>query len=56
MNDIVLVSPGKMKDAFLSILLNKGFEKEKAETCADIFTKNTGMAFIPMVSIVLFHL
>jgi LDH2 family malate/lactate/ureidoglycolate dehydrogenase len=41
MNDIVLVSPGKMKDAFLSILLKHRFEKDRAETCAEIFTKNT---------------
>jgi 3-dehydro-L-gulonate 2-dehydrogenase len=41
MDNIVLVSPGKMKDAFLSILLKHQFEKDRAETCAGIFTKNT---------------
>lgn len=41
MNNIILVSPQKLKGAFLSILLKKGFQKDKPETWAEIFKVNT---------------
>ena len=41
MNDTVLISAKKMKEDFFSVLLKYGFEKDKAEACAEIFTANT---------------
>ena len=41
MNEIVWIPAEKMKDAFFSILLKHQFEKDRAETCAEIFTKNS---------------
>ena len=37
----LLIPPAEMKETFLSILLQHGFEKERAETCAEVFTVNS---------------
>ncbi len=37
----VLISAAEMKETFLSILLQHGFEKGRSETCADVFTANS---------------
>jgi 3-dehydro-L-gulonate 2-dehydrogenase len=37
----IRVPPEKMKSEFVRILLNQGFEQQKAEKCADIFTLNS---------------
>ena len=41
MVESTLVMPSDMKRKFLEILLSHGFEKYKAETCAEIFTQNS---------------
>lgn len=41
MTDTVRIPARKMQDVFSSILLKHGFEKERAEACAEIFTKNS---------------
>lgn len=41
MTDTVRIPVSKMKDVFCSILLKNGFEKERAEACAEIFTANS---------------
>lgn len=41
MTDTVRIPVQKMQDVFSSILLKHGFEKERAETCAEIFTTNS---------------
>ncbi|HWI92671.1 MAG TPA: 3-dehydro-L-gulonate 2-dehydrogenase [Flavisolibacter sp.] len=41
MTDTVRIPANKMKDVFSSILLKCGFEKERAEACAEIFTANS---------------
>ena len=37
MNDTVSIASEKMKEVFFSVLMKYGFEKEKAEACAEIF-------------------
>jgi len=37
----VLIPAEKLKDVFFNVLLKYGFEKEKAEACAEIFTTNS---------------
>ena len=37
----VLIPAEEMKEVFLSVLLQHEFEKEKAETCAEVFTANS---------------
>ena len=41
MNDTILIPAEKMKEIFFSVLLKYGFEKEKAESCAEIFIANS---------------
>jgi 3-dehydro-L-gulonate 2-dehydrogenase len=41
MNETVSIPAEKLKKVFFSVLLKHGFEKEKAEACADIFTFNS---------------
>lgn len=41
MNDTVSIASEKMKEVFFSVLMKYGFEKEKAEACAEIFTSNS---------------
>jgi 3-dehydro-L-gulonate 2-dehydrogenase len=41
MNNTIEIPAEKMKEVFLSILLNHQFEKEGAETCAAVFTVNS---------------
>src|SRR5215218_3094648 len=41
MNETILIPAEKMKEVFLSILLKYQFEKDKAETCAEVFTANS---------------
>lgn len=41
MTDTVRIPAQKMQDVFSSILLKHGFEKERAEACAGIFTTNS---------------
>ena len=41
MNDTVSIASEKMKEVFFSDLMQYGFEKEKAEACAEIFTSNS---------------
>jgi 3-dehydro-L-gulonate 2-dehydrogenase len=41
MTDSILIPAEKMKDVFLSVLLKHQFEKERAETCAEVFTTNS---------------
>src|ERR1043165_3771146 len=41
MNETILIPANEMKETFLSILLQHGFEKERAEICAEVFTSNS---------------
>jgi 3-dehydro-L-gulonate 2-dehydrogenase len=41
MTDTIQIPATKMKEVFLSILLKHQFEKERAETCAGVFTLNS---------------
>jgi len=41
MIETVLIPAEKLKEVFFSVLLKYGFEKGKAEACADIFTSNS---------------
>lgn len=41
MNDTIRIPAQKMEDVFYTILLKHQFEKERAETCAEIFTANS---------------
>lgn len=41
MNNTIQIPADKMKEVFLSILLKYQFEKERAETCAEVFTINS---------------
>jgi len=41
MNDIILIPVEKMKHVFFTVLVKYGFEKQKADECAEIFTINS---------------
>jgi 3-dehydro-L-gulonate 2-dehydrogenase len=41
MNQIIVVPGEEMQETFLSILLKEGFDEERAETCAKVFTENS---------------
>lgn len=41
MAETIRIPPGQMRETFLRILLNHGFEEEKGLQCAEIFTNNS---------------
>jgi 3-dehydro-L-gulonate 2-dehydrogenase len=41
MAESILIMAGEMKDRFYTILLHHGLERNKAETCAEVFTQNS---------------
>ena len=41
MNDTMLIPAEKMREVFFSVLMKYGFEKEKAQACAEVFTTNS---------------
>jgi len=41
MNDTMLIAAEKMREVFFSVLMKYGFEKEKAQACAEVFTTNS---------------
>jgi len=41
MSDIISIPVEKMKQVFFTVLVKYGFEKQKADECAEIFTINS---------------